>query len=215
MNRQTNYEQNYFDNIYSGHYYAHNPLYKIVYYLKAIRTLKPHGRLLDIGCAFGLFLEHARVYYECEGCDVSTYAISVARKRLPDVPFSVSDILSLSLESHYDIICCFDVLEHIPNLDAAAMKIRNLLNDGGFLVLVVPVYDTLVGQLVSLLDKDPTHIHKESRDFWLRKLTDWGFAIKEFHGIFRYSVAGRFYIHFGHPYLRRFSPAILLASQKD
>jgi SAM-dependent methyltransferase len=43
----------------------------------------------------------------------------------------------------YDLITCFDVLEHIEDDVKALFKMATLVNDGGFLVLTVPAYKYL------------------------------------------------------------------------
>ena len=70
---------------YAGRYDWFNPPHKIAGYLREIRRLRPAGSLLDVGCAFGRFLQAARHHYECEGVDISVYATGLARERLPDV----------------------------------------------------------------------------------------------------------------------------------
>ncbi len=55
-------------------------------------------------------------------------------------------------ESSFDLICLFDVIEHIPNDQAVFTQLSNLLVDGGTLFFSVPLhshawtaFDTLVG----------------------------------------------------------------------
>ena len=50
-----------------------------------------------------------------------------------------------------------------------ASHVRSLLRPGGLFVFVVPTYDGPLGPIVHLLDRDPTHIHRTNRKFWL----DW------------------------------------------
>jgi hypothetical protein len=47
--------------------------------LAGIRTYQPRGRLFEIGCASGGFLQQARRYYSVYGVDVSDFAVRVAR----------------------------------------------------------------------------------------------------------------------------------------
>ena len=55
-------------------------------------------------------------------------------------------------DTRFDLICLFDVIEHIPNDQTVFSKVSHLLTDGGTLVFSVPLYahawtpfDTLVG----------------------------------------------------------------------
>jgi hypothetical protein len=82
-------------------------------------------------------------------------------------------------------------------------------------VFVVPVYDGPLGPVVRMLDGDPTHVHKESRDFWL----DWAgerFVIQEWCGVFRYLLPRGPYINWPTQALRRIAPAIaVVVRNKD
>lgn len=88
-----------------------------------------------------------------------------------------------------------------------------MLKPGGLFLFVVPVYDGVTGKIVNRLDRDPTHIHKRGRDFWLQWASE-GLEILDWHGIFRYLVAGRWYAHLPTRRLRRQASAILVACQK-
>ena len=128
-----------------------------------------------------------------------SHAVDVASERLPAVRVFQSDVLGLSPGGDHDVITSFDVLEHVPDLDAALARLRAMLKPGGVLAIAVPVYDTPVGRLAGRLDKDPTHVHKLSRYEWLDRLDAAGFE--------QHSLAG-------HPALllrRTVVPALVLA----
>ena len=50
--------------------------------IRALRKLKPGGRLLEIGCAFGFFLDLAREHWEARGLDVVDECVRYAREEL-------------------------------------------------------------------------------------------------------------------------------------
>src|SRR5262249_3361336 len=107
----------------------------------------------------------------------------------------------------------FDVIEHIPDLDSTRRSIYSLLKPGGIFVFVVPVYDGPLGWVVHALDKDPTHIHKTRRTFWL----DWAaasFEVLEWQGAFRYMTPFGVYLHYPSRILRRGSPAIAVVARR-
>jgi len=76
---RTAFDQNYFDKAYGGEYEKRNPARKLRYYLAEILRIKTSGSLLDVGCAYGSFLSHARQYYNVTGIDISREAIDGAR----------------------------------------------------------------------------------------------------------------------------------------
>jgi hypothetical protein len=80
-------------------------------------------------------------------------------------------------------------------------------------VFVVPVYDGPLGWLVRRLDKDPTHVHKMPRNFWL----EWAartFEVVEWLGTYRYLTPLGVYVHFASRRLRRWSPAVAVAARR-
>jgi 2-polyprenyl-3-methyl-5-hydroxy-6-metoxy-1,4-benzoquinol methylase len=209
------FEKEYFRDVYAGDYLRRNPPYKINSYLSRILAFKKDGRLLDIGCAYGLFLKAASKNFECEGIDISKHAISVAKKYVTkEVKLHVGSVENMRLNRGFDVICCFDVLEHLPNLDKALRTIKNYLNNDGIFIMSVPVYDGFIGKFVAYLDKDETHLTKESRNFWLKQVKADGFKIELFEGIFRYFLLKSFYLHFVSSIVRRYSPAIIIVARK-
>jgi SAM-dependent methyltransferase len=205
------FEQHYFEQVYNAAYDQRNPRYKHRSYLREVRRVTPEGgALLDVGCAYGSFLGEAAGHFACTGCDVSGHAVEVASRRLPGVPVFQSDVLGVPPSGDYDVVTCFDVLEHVSALDAALAHLRTVLKPRGALVITVPVYDTPVGRLVGRLDRDPTHVHKLSRHAWLDRVRAAGFEDVRWRGILRYYFGGAWYLHWCSPGIRRFSPAILL-----
>lgn len=206
-----NFEQEYFEKIYDDSYDQRNPKYKFQRYLKSLRKIIPHGKLLDIGCAYGSFIKEAEKYFDVNGSDISEHAIEIAQKRLPECTFTVSDINNLQFDRKFDAITCFDILEHVPNIEEALNKLKVLLSTSGVILISVPVYDGFVGKLVTKLDKDPTHVHKISRYGWLDLLQSNGFEIINWEGIWRYYFKNTFYLHYQSTLTRFTTPAILIA----
>lgn len=60
--------------------------------------------------------------------------------RLPQIPDALSD-------QQFDTIVCLNVLEHIEDDNASLTAMRNLLEPGGKLVLLVPALPSLYGSL--------------------------------------------------------------------
>ncbi len=177
---------------YGGRYDRANPPRKLASYLEEVRAAKPGGRLLDVGCAFGRFLAVAQPYYECEGLDVSRYAMERARRGLPNVQFHHGPIEEFVTDRRYDVVTCFDVLEHVPHADVAMRRLRDVLAPGGVLVAVIPVYDALMGWAVGLIDRDPTHLHRWGRRAWVEHLEATGLAVRRMKGIVRVPLPGYF-----------------------
>jgi SAM-dependent methyltransferase len=191
---QHTFDQEYFTKVsnYAGKYDRYNPPHKIAGYLAEIRRLVPSGTLLDAGCAFGKFLHEARKHYDCEGLDISEYALTVARQRVPGLQLHHAAIEGFNPGRTYDVVTCFDVLEHIPSLDLALASLRRLLSPRSVLAMAVPVYDTPPGWGFRFVDKDPTHLHKFDREDWLARFRRMGLDPVVAKGCLRAPLPGYF-----------------------
>lgn len=203
------FDRAYFDTYYRN-YEMQNPPRKLDFYRRLVEkaaegVIRP--RILDMGCAFGLFLSRLDSSWERLGFDASDYAIESARERFPQVHFAVSIAGNFPFHGPFDVIAALDVLEHIPALDDTMAWIAGNLRPGGSLVFVVPVYDGPTGPIIRALDRDPTHIHRKSRSFWLG-LSPGEFTLEDWWGMYRYLLPGGFYLHVVSRRWRRFTPAI-------
>ena len=117
-------------------------------------------------------------------------------------------------DSSFDILCMFDVMEHVPDLEAGFEAVRRLLAPGGLFVLAVPVYDGPLGPVVTALDKDPTHLHKVGRAAWLDHLERLGLRVVRWTGLFRYLLGGRRYLYLHSERARAVAPAILAFAER-
>jgi 2-polyprenyl-3-methyl-5-hydroxy-6-metoxy-1,4-benzoquinol methylase len=108
-------------------------------YLDTLERAVPGGRLLDVGCAAGLFLDVARARgWEVEGVEISDHAASVAREKR-GLEVIVGDVMDISLpEQHFDAVSMLDVLEHIIEPGTLLDRVRGLIKPGGALMLVLP-----------------------------------------------------------------------------
>lgn len=214
------FEKEYFQETYRD-YARQNPTRKLRCYVDALRDVVPArelSRLLDVGCGLGAFLAHMRSTDPTErswylaGVDVSTFAIESNRALLPSIDFRVagaSEVDNLGLT--FDVVTAFDVLEHIDDLDAAALAIKRALKPNGGLVFVVPVYDGLLGPLVRFLDKDPTHVHQKPKQWWL----DWAsthFEIVRWRGFMRLLTPWGYYVHVEPRWAKTQATAILVTA---
>jgi SAM-dependent methyltransferase len=75
---------------------------------------------------------------------------------------------SFTETTRYDLITCFDVLEHIEDDKKALSKIATLVNDGGFLVLTVPAYKFLWNRH----DEINHHYRRYSKKELIKKIPD-------------------------------------------
>ena len=94
------------------------------------------GRILDVGCSGGLFLEVMKGW-ECYGCEISPTDAELARQRFGDRIFTGSLEDYPSPENFFDVITLQDVFDHCPDPLPVLAKCRGLLKEGGMLVIKV------------------------------------------------------------------------------
>jgi SAM-dependent methyltransferase len=114
---------------------------------RVLRTVRG-GALLDIGCSSGAFLR------TLQGDGLQLFGIEIspdeARKAemasgarvfaggILDAPFA---------NESFDIITCFDVLEHVYDLQKVVERVRQWLKPGGIFYVIVPNIDALEARM--------------------------------------------------------------------
>ena len=104
--------------------------------------------ILEIGSGTGGNLIILNNYGNVTGVEMSSTAIEFSKKRIgnnSNITIYQSDNIDwlLSENKRYDIICLFDVLEHIENDGDFLNSLKQLLNVNGKIVLTVPAYNFL------------------------------------------------------------------------
>lgn len=126
-------------------------------------------KVLEFGCATGivsaLLSERG---YDVLGTDVSTYAVSKARKLHPEVKFLTHDMQKPFPKKDFDLVFAFDVIEHLRNPQLGIKNAYNALKKGGFIVL------STCGDAPGI-STDPTHINIKTADEWNNILIKSGF----------------------------------------
>jgi SAM-dependent methyltransferase len=108
---------------------------------KVVKRFPPwtgQGRLLDVGCATGRFLQQmASVGWRVSGIEIDPEAAARARTVSPAV--IVGDPAEVTLPpASFDLVTAFHVVEHLPDPARAVAKMLAWLAPGGLLVIEVP-----------------------------------------------------------------------------
>lgn len=137
------------------------------------------GRILDIGCGYGFFLEEAtKRGWEAEGIDLSEDCVAFAKKRGLKAELALPE--DIKEKNCYDAITMFYVLEHLPDPLATLRTIKKLLKPGGVLLLRVPHTTPIVKQLNKIRIKNnlydpPFHLCDFSPETIAKFLSKAGF----------------------------------------
>lgn len=108
-----------------------------------VSKYKSSGTLLDIGCSSGSFLvslknEPWRLY----GVEISSVTANKAEAKSGATVF-VGDVLDAPFQSNsFDVVTCFDVLEHLYQPREVMVKIADWLKPGGIFYTLLPNIDS-------------------------------------------------------------------------
>jgi 2-polyprenyl-3-methyl-5-hydroxy-6-metoxy-1,4-benzoquinol methylase len=107
--------------------------------LQLILKYKSRGKLLEIGCAGGLFLQQARQRgLDVMGLELAPEIAEEGTKRY-GLRIEIGDFQSHSLPEHeFDVVSMFDVFEHFPRPVNILHKVKNLLRTSGILFIDIP-----------------------------------------------------------------------------
>lgn len=137
------------------------------------------GRLFDLGCAAGFFLGHARdAGFTVAGAEPSPEALAAMDPTLRAAV--VPSLDALPADARFEVVTAWDVLEHLPDPDAALRALRARLTPGGVLALVVPVIGSTTTRLAPARwdqYKPPEHLWFWSPRAVRAMLADHGLAV--------------------------------------
>lgn len=105
--------------------------------------LPAQASILDVGCGTGGNLEMLSVFGRVTGLEVNEVARRIARQNTNgrfDIQAGSCPANIPSAGRKFDLICMLDVLEHIEEDVASLIKLKDLLTDGGRIVVTVPAY---------------------------------------------------------------------------
>ncbi len=148
------YDEEYFTKLHKKWFSAkNNPRLKdFEGWLQQIEKCSQKGRLLDIGCGPGFFLNLAKQSgWDVQGVDISKYAAKHAKDKF-NIDVKVGRIENLNLkEKDFDVITLFDFIEHAQNPDVVFSKAYSLLKKRGILFITTDNQESLIVRLANLI----------------------------------------------------------------
>lgn len=116
------------------------------------KLLPLKGRLLDVGCATGVFLDMARKDgWEVVGIETSADLATYANENFGLEVHRVDVTREMPAIDQVDVITLFDVIEHIPEPDKMIASCAKLLKPGGYILLRTPDERGLMRGMAKLL----------------------------------------------------------------
>lgn len=107
------------------------------------------GKILDIGCATGTFLEIAQINgWQAVGIEPSKWASRIGKEKYGlDIIQSTLETVKLK-EKSFDAVTCLDVIEHVSSPRKLLANIHKVLKKGGVLCLVTPDVGSFVSKVL-------------------------------------------------------------------
>ena len=147
--------------LYPAEYYANHELYPdyddidslydnlVKQRLRQIEALQPsQGRLLDVGCGTGHFLNLAvKSGWNGYGTEISTAAVTIARERFGLNVFAGPLTGAQYPEGHFSVVTYWDVLEHLSAPRDDLRLAHRLLAPNGLLAITMPNKDGVKARL--------------------------------------------------------------------
>ena len=140
-----------------------------------------HRRLLEIGSAYGFFLDAVRAHFDsAEGIDITDAGTLHARERLG------LDVVQADFLAHdygakkFDVVCMWDTVEHLREPQAYVDKIAAHTERGALFALTTGDVESVNARLRGRnwrLIHPPTHLHYFSPGTIARVLEDRGFEV--------------------------------------
>lgn len=122
-------------------------------YLSEIRRYRGDtaGRLLEIGCGGGDFLEIAeRAGWQVVGVEYSSDACARARGRLKNGEVHCGELQRASLPANtFDVCAISDVLEHVRSPGLFLLEVHRVLKPGGTVFIATPSTDSWSARLLN------------------------------------------------------------------
>lgn len=148
-------------------------------YLDRMRSAGANqGRLLEVGCAYGFFLEQAQSSFDATGIDVNAPAINAARAL--GVRAEFADFLSYTPQASPDVVCMWDTIEHLLDPVAYVTRAHELLRDSGWLFVTTGDIGSAMARFRGArwrMIHPPSHVNYFSRATITRLLNDAGFDV--------------------------------------
>lgn len=124
-------------------------LMNVKQFMRKIKHIKKSGKLLDIGCAMGFFVEYAQKEgFDAYGLDPSHYAVVEAKKKFGNKIKEASLETADYAPKTFDVITMFDVFEHLGDPLGDLKKMTRWLKDDGIIMIATGNRQSLAARIL-------------------------------------------------------------------
>jgi len=135
--------------------------------LNEILYFKKSGKVLDIGCGDGYFLNYLKQKgWQVRGVEISEFAAQKIKEKY-DIDIFCGELSQAGYpEEYFDVVSLFEVLEHLPDPSGTLLEVQRIIKKTGLLIMTVPNFDSLqrllFGKYWHIIDP-PRHLFYFSR----------------------------------------------------
>jgi hypothetical protein len=142
---------------------------------------KQHQSLVEIGCAYGFFLDLVRSEFrEMKGFDVNEEAIKYAKEDLK-LDVACKDFLKAQIDGiKFDVACLWDTIEHLRAPHLYLEKLSKHMNSGSILAITTGDIESLNARVKKSrwrMIHPPSHAHYFSPRTLRKLLARYGFEV--------------------------------------
>lgn len=106
---------------------------------QALAQIAPGSKVLEVGCGLGTFIEKLQATgFDCTGLELNESAAAVCRQKGLTVHNQLLDAHLKERSEYYDVVCAFQVLEHVYDVRSFITESLQCLKPGGKLIYAVP-----------------------------------------------------------------------------
>jgi len=179
------YDHDYFHGNEYGNYITEKEALKInfnnrIETITKLEDVSINSNVFEIGCAYGYFLELIKdKFNRVSGMDISDDAVNHAIN-MCNVEAFVGDNIKGNIGYTPDVICMWDVIEHLSKPDKIIEQAQKALNKRGYICITTGDIGSLVAKIRGKhwrMIHPPTHLHYFSKKTISIMLEKKGFEI--------------------------------------
>ena len=155
----------------------------------ASRWIRETDKVLEIGCGEAAFANHISCAYY-RGLEFSPVAVEIAMQKGWEVAQDSIQNHTNTHSEYYDVVCAFQVLEHVSEVSSFIDSSIQCLKTGGILIYSTPSSTSFINEIPNfILDMPPHHVTRWSDrallnigEFYpLNSLEIWHEPLQKYH----------------------------------
>ncbi|MFA5287048.1 MAG: methyltransferase domain-containing protein [Candidatus Omnitrophota bacterium] len=157
--------------------------------LNKLSSYKAKGRLLDIGCSAGIFLNEARkIGWEVCGVELSSWAIQYAREKFKLEIFKGELKEARFPDTYFDLVAMADSIEHLSDPSGCLNEIKRILKPDGIIYISTPDIGSMLARVAgkSWWGVKHSHLTYFDRNSISKILNGAGFRVLNFSSYTRF-----------------------------